>query len=85
MPDLVRIVTLGSALPEPFVVRVTGFTDGRGRPALNEQLRTRRAQYVAERLIGAGADAEPIAVSAGSTPPEAVEDRTWRRVTITFE
>ncbi len=85
LPDLVRIVTLGSALPEPFVVRVTGFTDGRGRPALNEQLRARRAQYVAKRLIGAGADAESIAVSAGPTPPEAVEDRTWRRVTITFE
>jgi len=85
LPDLVRLVALGTALPDPFVVRVTGFTDGSGRPGLNEQLRARRAQYVAQRLVDAGADAESIAVSAGATPPEAVEDRTWRRVTITFE
>ncbi len=85
LPDLARLSTLGSALPGPFVIRITGYTDGSGRAALNEQLRARRAQYVADRLLGAGAAVGVIAVDVGPTPPNEAEDRAWRRATITFD
>lgn len=85
LPDLVRLSALGTSLPDPFVIRISGYTDGSGRPALNEQLRVRRAKYVADRLTAAGVDAEPITAVAGTTPPEEIEDRSWRRATITFD
>lgn len=85
LPDLARLATLGAATGTPFVIRITGYTDGSGRPALNERLRERRAQYIAERLIGAGVESEIIAVSAGATPAAEVDERTWRRATITFD
>lgn len=85
VPDLNRLIALGTALPDPFVIRITGYTDGSGRPALNKKLRVSRAKYIADRLTAAGADAEPIALAAGTTPPEEAEDRSWRRATITFD
>ena len=85
LPELARLATLGAARREPFAIRITGYTDGSGRAALNERLRERRAQYVADRLVGAGVNVDVISVAAGTTPVDQADDRAWRRAMISFD